>query len=488
MRAALASRRWGRTIEGAVAASAARYPLAVAIHDEAGAISYRELWERSDAFARTLRERDVGAGRTVGVLCGNHRWFVVVTLAVRKVGADVVLLNPTFAAPEIEAVVAGERIDVLIHDDELAASVAGMEVPTISRAVVEDLSSDRTRGALQPASPSGRLVILTSGTTGRARGAVRRGSAGLVGSVALLERIPFRARDTVVVAAPLFHSWGLGTAVLALGLSGTVVLQRRFDPEATMVAVAGHRADVLVVVPVMLQRILDLGGEGLVAFDTRSLRVIASSGSALGSPLAERTLRRFGPVLYNVYGSTEVSAAAIATPRQLLAEPSTAGSPAFGATVAVLGDDGAPVPAGAKGEIFVGSDLRFDGYADGSTRATRDGLLATGDVGHVDAEGRLFVDGRADDMIVSGGENVYPVEIEEVLATHAAIADVAVAGRPRSRVRAADRRVRGAATGADRDGTRPQGPRPAAPRPLQGASRGRRPRRAAAGSDRQGAP
>ena len=366
VRAALASRRWGRTIEGAVAASAARLS-ACSGDPRRGRCDLRTASCGNGATRSLTRcaSRDVGAGRTVGVLCGNHRWFVIVTLAVRKVGADVVLLNPTFAAPEIEAVVAGERIDVLIHDDELAASVAGMEVPTISRAVVEDLSSDPTRGALRPDSPSGRLVILTSGTTGRARGAVRRGSAGLVGSVALLERIPFRARDTVVVAAPLFHSWGLGTAVLALGLSGTVVLQRRFDAEATMVAVAGHRADVLVVVPVMLQRILDLGGEGLVAFDTRSLRVIASSGSALGPSLAERTLRRFGPVLYNVYGSTEVSAAAIATPRQLLAEPSTAGSPAFGTTVAVLGDDGVPVPAGAKGEIFVGSDLRFDGYADG---------------------------------------------------------------------------------------------------------------------------
>jgi len=206
------------------------------------------------------------------------------------------------------------------------------------------------------------------------------------------------------------------------------VVQPQFDAGATLDALDAHRARVLVVVPVMLRRILALGPERLVAFDPSALAVIASSGSALGADLAGDVLRRFGPVLYNVYGSTEVALATIATPGDLGRAPATAGRVAFGSRVEIVDDAGEPVAPGTTGRVFVGSAMHFEGYTSGGDKERLRGLVASGDVGHFDAQGLLFVDGREDDMIVSGGENVFPAEVEDVLARHPAVAEVAVVG------------------------------------------------------------
>jgi fatty-acyl-CoA synthase len=178
----------------------------------------------------------------------------------------------------------------------------------------------------------------------------------------------------------------------------------------------------------MLQRILALGADALLRHDVTGLRVIASSGSALGPSLAAATLDRFGPVLFNIYGSTEVSIGTVATPSHLRRSPSCAGKAAFGAKVAVLVAEGQRVPPGRTGRVFVGNRNRFDGYTDGGSKEKRDGLLSTGDLGHSDPAGLLYIDGREDDMIVSGGENVYPTEVEDLLARHPGVAEVAVVG------------------------------------------------------------
>ena len=277
-------------------------------------------------------------------------------------------------------------------------------------------------------------MILTSGTTGRPKGAARLGGAqtgGLDAATALLDRIPLRTGDRTVIAAPLFHAWGLANLGFAMSLSSTVFLSRRFDPEATMATIRKERATVLVVVPIMVRRLI--GVEGL----TPSLRVIASSGSAIDATLVTEVLARFGDVLYNVYGSTEVSIATIATPAELRAAPTTAGMATLATVVRIYAletslDHASPslVPTGATGRIFVGNRAGFDGYTDGSTKATRDGLVATGDLGHLDALGRLYIDGREDDMIVSGGENVYPREVEDLLGGHRDIVEAAVVGVP----------------------------------------------------------
>src|SRR6478672_1423475 len=233
-----------------------------------------------------------------------------------------------------------------------------------------------------------------------------------------------------MIAAPMFHSWGFAHFTLALPLASTLVLRRKFDPEETLRAVSQHRATALAVVPVMLQRILELPRETIARYDTSSLRVIAASGSVLPGELATRTMDTFGDVLYNLYGSTEVAWATIATPADLRAAPGTAGRPPMGTIVKLLDADGREAAPGEGGRIFVANEMMFEGYTGGGGKEIVDGLMSTGDVGRFDADGRLFVEGRDDEMIVSGGENVFPREVEDLLSDHPDIEEAAVVGVP----------------------------------------------------------
>jgi fatty-acyl-CoA synthase len=237
-----------------------------------------------------------------------------------------------------------------------------------------------------------------------------------------------RAHERVFVAAPLFHQWGYAHFTLGLLLVSTLVLRRRFDPEVALATIESERATCCPMVPVMCQRILDLPEEVRRRYDTGSLRTVPLSGSALPGDLATSFMDEFGDVVYNLYGSTEVAWAAIAGPDDLRRAPGTAGRPPRGTTLRILDDDGVEVRPGQTGRIFVGNDLLFEGYSGGGSKETIDGLMATGDVGHFDDDGRLFVDGRDDDMIVSGGENVFPQEVEDTLARHDAVREVAVIG------------------------------------------------------------
>jgi fatty-acyl-CoA synthase len=271
-------------------------------------------------------------------------------------------------------------------------------------------------------------VILTSGTTGTPKGAARHHPDSVEPAAALFSKIPLRAREPTMIAAPMFHSWGLAHFTLALPLASTLVLRRRFDPEETLRAVSAHRVSALILVPVMLQRILELDRATLARYDTSSLRIIAASGSALPGELATRTMEVFGPILYNLYGSTEVAWATIATPEDLTEAPGTAGRPPLGTVVKLLDADGREVPRGSSGRIFVTNEMVFEGYTGGGGKETVGDLMSTGDIGHLDEQGRLFVDGRDDEMIVSGGENVFPREVEDLLADHIEIEECAVIG------------------------------------------------------------
>ena len=275
-----------------------------------------------------------------------------------------------------------------------------------------------------------RVVMLTSGTTGTPKGAPRQQPRSLAVLGAILSKVPFRGGESTYVAPPMFHALGFMQSILALGLGSTVVTQRRFNPSEAAVSMAAHGCTALVVVPVQLARILALGDE-LGSHDLSRLRIVFVAGSQLEADLATRALDAFGPSIYNLYGSTEVAWATIATPGDLRAAPGCAGRPPFGTRVRLLGDDGHWIEgADVSGRIFVGNVLPFEGYTGGGTKEVVDGLMSTGDVGHFDAAGRLFVDGRDDEMIVSGGENVFPREVEELLGSHEAIEEAAALGVP----------------------------------------------------------
>jgi acyl-CoA synthetase (AMP-forming)/AMP-acid ligase II len=419
---ALAVARWGLTPATGYAAGAARHPDRVALIDDEGALTYREIDQRTDRLAGELRLRGVEVGSPVGLLARNGRGFVEASIAVSKAGGDLLFLNTGSAGGQIAQVLDREQAVAVVHDAEFTELLAEASV---GRAAVttEELGRLAGTSTMGPPAKTGhqtRLVILTSGTTGAPRGAARSG-ASIDDVVAMLSRIPLHAGETTVIASPVFHAWGLGHLTLSMLLGSTVVLTRNFDASRVLELVEEHSATALVVVPVMLDLLVKAAGP-----DTSSLKVIASSGSALPGDLATRTLETFGPVLYNLYGSTEVAYAAVATPDELAKDPKTAGRPPLGVTLRVVDSHGNTCPPGIPGRVYVGSGLAFGGYTDGSDKHRLDGLVATGDLGKVDEDGLLTVLGRDDDMVVIGGENVYPNQVEDALLGHPGVRDVAI--------------------------------------------------------------
>ncbi len=436
---ALAPLRAGLGPAAIVAAAAARHPDHPALIDELGTLTYGELDRRSAAAAAGLRDEfGVGPDRSLAVMCRNHRGFLDALLAGSRCGADVLLLNTDFSAPQLAEVVGREGAGAVIHDEEYSAAFerAGFAdrrvvawhdrdpgAPTLE-ALIE-------RGGRPPWNHhAARFVLLTSGTTGTPKGAPRSPSLrALLGPwTALVSQVPLRAREPMLIAPPLFHGFGFAYLALGLVLGATVVIRRRFEPAAVLDDLERHRVTTLVAVPVMHQRILRAFERSGGRHATSSLRVLISAAAPLAPALAEGLMDAFGDVVYNIYGTTETGFGAIAGPDDLRAAPGTVGRPPFGTEVRILDDVGHELPPGKSGHLFVGGPLIFEGYSGGGSRETVDGLMNTGDLGHLDEEGRLFIDGREDDMIVSGGENVFPAEVEDLLRRHPAVEDAAVIG------------------------------------------------------------
>jgi fatty-acyl-CoA synthase len=427
-RVARAIRRLGN-IGGAVAVAAIKYPDRLGLVDEYGALSFEELNRRSDALACALRARGTDEGHGVGILCRNHRYFLDATFAAGKLGARTLYLNTDFGGPQLRDVCEREGVSLLIHDQEFSSLAEPIDARRLTEDSIQELI-DSYHGAVPPAPQEpGTMVLLTSGTTGTPKGAPRQEGHTLAPLGALLSKVPYRTGESTYVAAPMFHGLGYTQTVLAVMLGSTTICQRRFKPERVLESIAEHRPTALVVVPVMLSRIVSLIEAEPDRYDTSSLRIVFCSGAQLEAELVRRARKVLGEVLYNFYGSTEVAYATFATPEDLRDAPGTAGRVPLGAVVRLYDAEGRPVEGvGNPGRIFVGNGFQFDGYTGGGTKEVIDGLMSTGDVGHFDEAGRLFIDGRDDDMIVSGGENLFPGEVEELLITHEAIDEASVIG------------------------------------------------------------
>jgi acyl-CoA synthetase (AMP-forming)/AMP-acid ligase II len=431
--------RWGRSPAAGIISLADRFPNDTAVVDELGTLTYRDLHERSNGLAHAFSDAGIVEGDGVAVMCRNHRGFIEATAAISKLGADALYLNTAFAAPQLTEVVGREKPKAIVYDEEFGDLLSDaakrrkrfiawhdsddLPYPTLGELVAGGDPSD-----VVPPAREGRATILTSGTTGSPKGASRANPQSLDPVVSFLSRIPLKARRKVHIAAPLFHSWGFAHFSLGLILGSTYVLRRKFDPESCLADVARHRCDALVVVPVMMQRILELPEDVRDRYDVSSLSVVAASGSALPGDMATEWMDAFGNNLYNLYGSTEVAWASIATPEDMRAAPGTAGRPPRGTVVKLYDEDEREVPPGETGRIFVGNEMLFEGYTGGGSKDVIGNLMATGDVGRFDDGGHLFVEGRDDEMIVSGGENVFPKEVEDLLSRHEAVAEAAALG------------------------------------------------------------
>ncbi len=457
LRMGMAMRRAGLTATVGFAAAAQRCPDRAGLIDERGTLTWRQLDDRCDALGVALQQRnpDSGLPATVAVMCRNHRGFIEALVGANRIGADVVLLNTSFAGPAMAEVIeresAGRPITV-IYDEEFTDTVerALRDIPDATRILAWTDSADRadstdvtgsataTVDSLieahlgrrpQPASRKSDVILLTSGTTGAPKGAKRSAGSGGAGDLrAVLDRTPWRAEEPIVIAAPMFHAWGFSQLLFAALLACPIVTRRKFDPEATLALIDRHRATGLAVVPVMFDRIMDLPEDVRNRYSAKSLRFATASGSRMRPDVVTAFMDQFGDVIYNNYNATEAGMIATATPADLRAAPDTAGRPADGTELRILDADHREVADGEVGQIFVRSSTLFDGYTSGATKDFHDGFMASGDMGYLDAAGRLFVVGRDDEMIVSGGENVYPIEVEKTLTAHPGVAEAAVLG------------------------------------------------------------
>jgi acyl-CoA synthetase (AMP-forming)/AMP-acid ligase II/uncharacterized membrane protein len=442
-RALMTMSRWGMTPAAGFIAGGARYPDNVCIVDELGQLTWGEVNDRSNRLANALSDRGIREGDGVAIMCRNHRYFIEATVAVSKLGATSLYMNTAFAAPQLTEVTEREKPKAIIYDQEFSALLedAGhrrkrfiaLEEPDAEKKkddpTLEELISEGDPATPVPPAEEGRVTILTSGTTGTPKGASRKQPEGISPLVALLSRIPLHTRQKTHIAAPLFHAWGFAHFTLGMALGTTYILRRKFKPDDCLATIAQYQVEVCPMVPVMMQRILELEPEVRRRYDTSSLICVPVSGSALPGELACKFMDEFGDIVYNLYGSTEVAWATIATPEDLRAAPGTAGTAPRGTILRIYDEEGSQeLPRGETGRIFVGNEMLFEGYTGGGSKDMIDGLMATGDVGRIDDQGRLFVEGRDDDMIVSGGENVFPQEVEDTLAKHEKVSEAAVIG------------------------------------------------------------
>ncbi|WP_232680298.1 AMP-binding protein [Nocardioides sp. R-C-SC26] len=422
--------------------AAIRSPHGIGIIDERGSLTWRELQVRADALAVALTDLVGSRPETVAILCRNHRGFVDALIANSRLGGQALLLNTGFSGPQLADVMEREGARVILYDEEFAGIVADAreripglvevlgwvddEVATHPHPTIEELLG-RYAGRHQRPQFGSRVVLLTSGTTGTPKGAKRAGG-GTDELAGMIERIPWLAEETVVVAAPMFHAWGFGQLVIGATMTCTVVMRRRFDPESTLALVDEHRATGLSVVPVMLERIVDLPDEVLDRYSLASLRFVSASGSRMRPDAVTAFMDRFGDVVHNSYNATEVGQISVALPADLRHAPDTAGRAVRGTLLRVVDDEGRDVATGAVGRIVVHGVSPFEGYTTGATKDFLGDYMVSGDVGRLDEAGRLYVVGRDDDMIVSGGENVYPIEVEKTLGAHPDVREVVVIG------------------------------------------------------------
>ncbi|BBX32610.1 acyl-CoA synthetase [Mycolicibacterium mageritense DSM 44476 = CIP 104973] len=440
VRIAAAMARENMSVTSGFASAAQRCPDRAGLVDERGTLTWRQLDERADALAAALQALPSGAPQVVGIMARNHRGFVLSLIAANRIGADVLLLNTSFAGPALAEVVTREEVDAVIYDEEFsetvdralvdrpgAARILAWTNSNVHETTVDRLVDEFERKQPRRAGGKSRVILLTSGTTGTPKGAKHSGGGPDV-LKSILDRTPWRAEEPVVIVAPMFHAWGFSQLAFAASMACTIITRRKFDPEATLELIDRHRATGLCVVPVMFDRIMDLPDNVLRRYDGRSLRFAAASGSRMRPDVVIKFMDRFGDVIYNNYNATEAGMIATATPADLRAAPDTAGKPAEGTDIRILDNDFNELPTGEVGTIYVRNSTQFDGYTSGTTKDFHDGYMCSGDVGYLDAAGRLFVVGRDDEMIVSGGENVYPIEVEKVLAGHPDVAEAAVLG------------------------------------------------------------
>ncbi|HEY4122020.1 MAG TPA: AMP-binding protein [Byssovorax sp.] len=411
-------------------------------------LTFRELDARMEAVGAALASRGLKKGDAALILLKNRAEFLVLQPALNRIGVAAVTISWRSTAPEIEYIAKHAGVRAIFVDVDVAANVkaalANLDPRVAEHAYViagraegfrsyDDLVAG-AYGAAPDASDEACVVMYTSGTTGKPKGAVRKFQKdALASALSVVGETPMVVRERHLAVCPLYHATAFGFTALSYLLQSTVVVLPEFRPEGFLDAVQRYRITTTALVPTMLHRILELGPDVIRKYDTSSLKVVFTGGAALSAPLAKDFLDAFGDVLWNFYGATETGIVTLASPDDLRASPGTIGHVVPGVELRLLDDAGNDVKDGDVGELYTRSSMLVEGYhadAGATNAAMREGFFSVGDLARRDARGCYHLEGRKRDMIISGGVNVYPAEVEQAIEEHPRVAEVAVVGVP----------------------------------------------------------
>lgn len=393
--------------------AAVRFPEAVALEDEQGTLDFRSLWSAVRRQAAAIQSQGIRPGDTLALCSPNGRHFVIGLVAGLHSGANVLPLAVRTPTELLQALLPAQKVSALLTTENLAPDLR-QALPLTTILTPADHSEEHLAQH-----PGGRLVVLTSGSSGVSKGIVRRPtlSALLPVTCGLLESLPLSLRQPVVLAIPLYHGYGIATLAMSLALGSRLILSERYEIESMVRSVTPSTEAVLVSVPTLLLRWMrSLGSQG-----APPLKAVITGSAPLSESLCRELLTRLGPIVYNLYGSTEAGLVALATPEALQLAPGSVGKPLPGNQVRIT-EGGSPTAEGKWGTIEVSGPLVVGPQTDG--------WYNTGDVGRWEPTAFLRVSGRADSMVVSGGENVYPHELEDCLSSHPEVAECAVLAVP----------------------------------------------------------
>ena len=406
------------------------HPRRTAIAAEGESLSYPQLWQQACNLAIALQQ-DYGlqSGQKVAIACRNHPAAVKAIFAASRLGSHVFLFNPEMSAAQLQRLTKRLAVDFYIYDlpedgakpawlqdsplSEKSLPASHATTPCIDQLAVQ---SQRRNPRLRKVK-TGNLVVMTGGTTGQPKAASRKPSlfTFLPPFIALLRQVELDRYRSVYIATPIYHGFGLAALLMGVLLGAELHLTRRFEAARACDLIAQGQIQVATLVPLMLQRMLDRDAAALI-----SLRRILSGGARLRSTLAEAALNQLGPSLFNLYGTSEAGFCLLAAPELLRRKPASIGQPVWGVGAQIVGEANQPVSAGSIGRLRIRS----------AWSVSQNRWIETGDLAYRDADGDIFLCDRIDDMVVSGGENVYPIELENVLLQHPDIATTAVFGIP----------------------------------------------------------
>jgi fatty-acyl-CoA synthase len=419
--------------------------------------SWGELDERIDRLCAGLERRAIGRKKSIIMMMRNRQEFIEVGAAAARAGAAAVsiswrstpkelvyLANHSGARgivtePELLATIEQAKDELPAHflENVFVAGDQGNSTGPVRATALDTLYEDAApkRKSLDPANDEdAAVVIYTSGTTGKPKGAVRKFPKDTMQAMfRFINETPMRVDDIHLVACPLYHSTAYGFMAISAILGQTIVLMDEWKPEPFLELVERHAVTTTAVVPTMLHRVLDLPLATRKKYDARTLRAVFSGGAPLPAPLATDFMDAFGDVLFNFYGATETGLVTLAKPADLRAAPGTIGRALPGNEIRLLGEDGREVKPGLVGELYVKNKMLVAGYHNDSAateQSMNDGFFSVGDLARADVSGHYFIEGRKRDMVISGGVNVYPAEVEGALEQHPDVAECAVVGVP----------------------------------------------------------